>query len=129
MSASTFGCRPFLSADDMDTALLAAWEAAVRPGDEVWVLGALALGLDAGHTAHALAFSWLDNQVQAAVRTVPLGQSAGQRLLAALTPDIPAAVAQARNLQTRMDDWQSFAPMLAILSARHETQYSRLFRS
>ena len=44
MSASTFGCRPFLSADDMDTALLAAWEAAVRPGDEVWVLGDLALG-------------------------------------------------------------------------------------
>ena len=43
MSASTFGCRPFLSADDMDTALLAAWEAAVRPGDEVWVLGDLTL--------------------------------------------------------------------------------------
>ena len=107
--------------------------AAQLPPAPAWplafALGALALGLDAGHTAHALAFSWLDNQVQAAVRTVPLGQSAGQRLLAALTPDIPAAVAQARNLQTRMDDWQSFAPMLAILSARHETQYSRLFRS
>ena len=94
-----------------------------------FALGALALGLDAEHMAHALAFSWLENQVQAAMRAVPLGQSSGQRLLAALTPDIPAAVAQARNLQHRMDDWQSFSPRLAILSSRHETQYSRLFRS
>ncbi len=94
-----------------------------------FALGALALGLDTEQMAHALAFSWLENQVQAALRAVPLGQSGGQRLLAALTPDIPAAVAQARNLQHRMDDWQSFSPMLAILSSQHETQYSRLFRS
>ena len=87
------------------------------------------LGLDAEQMAHALAFSWLENQVQAALRAVPLGQSAGQRLLAALAPDIPAAVAQARNLQHRMDDWQSFSPLLAILSSQHEVQYSRLFRS
>jgi len=92
-------------------------------------LGALALGLDADRMAQALTFSWLENQVQAALRAVPLGQSSGQRLLAALTPAIPAAVAQARNLQHRMDDWQNFSPMLAILSSRHETQYSRLFRS
>ncbi len=94
-----------------------------------FALGALALGLDAEQMAHALAFSWLENQVQAAMRAVPLGQSSGQRLLATLTPDIPAAVAQARNLQHHMDDWQSFSPLLAILSSRHETQYSRLFRS
>jgi urease accessory protein len=94
-----------------------------------FALGALALGLDAEHGAHALAFSWLENQVQAAMRVVPLGQSSGQRLLATLTPDIPAAVAHARGLQHRMEDWQSFASMLAILSSRHETQYSRLFRS
>ncbi len=94
-----------------------------------FALGALALGLDAEHSAHALAFSWLENQVQAAMRVVPLGQSSSQRLLAALVPDIPAAVAQARGLQNRMEDWQSFACMLAILSSRHETQYSRLFRS
>jgi calcineurin-like phosphoesterase family protein len=36
--------RPFRAVDDMDAALLAAWEATVRPGDEVWVLGDLALG-------------------------------------------------------------------------------------
>lgn len=94
-----------------------------------FALGGHALGLDAAQMAHALAFSWLENQVQAAMRVVPLGQSAGQRLLAALSVDIPAAVQQARNLQDRMDAWQSFSPLLAILSSRHETQYSRLFRS
>ena len=47
--------RPFGSVDDMDTALLAAWEAAVRPGDEVWVLGDLALG----HIFRALEFASL----------------------------------------------------------------------
>jgi len=94
-----------------------------------FALGAFALGLDANQMAYALAFSWLENQVQAAMRVVPLGQSGGQRLLAALTPELPGAVAQARNLQHRMDDWQSFSPLLAILSSQHETQYSRLFRS
>lgn len=75
----------------------------------------------------AMAFGWAENQVQAAVRALPLGQSAGQRILGALADVIPAAVddALARSDDTR----QSFAPMLAVLSARHENQYSRLFRS
>ncbi len=75
----------------------------------------------------AMAFGWAENMAQAAVKTVPLGQSAGQRLLAALADRIPGAVddALARDDRTR----QSFTPMLSILSARHETQYSRLFRS
>jgi urease accessory protein len=65
--------------------------------------------------------------VQAAIKSVPLGQSAGQRMLARLAQAIPQAVADA---QTRTDETrQAFTPMLAILSARHETQYSRLFRS
>lgn len=75
----------------------------------------------------AMAFGWAENQVQAAVKAVPLGQSAGQRLLAALAEAIPAAVAEA----LAVDDVQrqAFCPGLAILSARHEVQYSRLFRS
>ena len=73
------------------------------------------------------AFGWAENMVQAAIKAVPLGQSAGQRILSALTTDIPAAVDTAL---TRDDDSrQAFSPMLAILSAQHETQYSRLFRS
>ena len=75
----------------------------------------------------AMAFGWAENMVQAAVKAVPLGQSAGQRLLAALAEAIPAAVDDA--LARADDTRQAFTPMLAILSAQHETQYSRLFRS
>lgn len=75
----------------------------------------------------AMAFGWAENMVQAAVKSVPLGQSAGQRLLAALAEAIPAAVEQALALDD--DSRQAFSPGLAILSARHEAQYSRLFRS
>ena len=75
----------------------------------------------------ALAFGWAENMVQAAVKAVPLGQSAGQRLLGQLATLVPGAVddAIARDDGTRF----AFTPMLAILSAQHETQYSRLFRS
>jgi urease accessory protein len=65
--------------------------------------------------------------VQAALKAVPLGQLAGQRILQALLARMPAAIAAA--LAAGEDDWQSFAPMLGIVSARHEVQYSRLFRS
>ena len=75
----------------------------------------------------ACAFGWAENMTQAALKAVPLGQSSGQRMLAALARAIPEAVRTAQSLtdETR----QAFSPMLAILSSRHETQYSRLFRS
>ena len=73
------------------------------------------------------AFGWAENMVQAAIKSVPLGQSAGQRILSALTAEIPAAVEHAMHLQD--GERQAFSPMLAILSAQHEVQYSRLFRS
>ncbi|WP_096349054.1 urease accessory protein UreF [Hydrogenophaga crassostreae] len=72
-------------------------------------------------------FSWAENMVQAAIKSVPLGQSAGQRILAKLALAMPAAVQQALSLTD--DTRQAFTPLLAILSAQHETQYSRLFRS
>ncbi|TFZ03747.1 urease accessory protein UreF [Ramlibacter humi] len=77
--------------------------------------------------AMAYAFGWAENMMQAAIKAVPLGQGAGQRILLRLANDIPAAADHACAL----DDGQrqAFTPMLAILSARHETQYSRLFRS
>lgn len=73
------------------------------------------------------AFGWAENMAQAAIKSVPLGQSAGQRILSALTAEIPAAVAHALSLTD--SERQAFSPMLAILSAQHEVQYSRLFRS
>jgi len=75
----------------------------------------------------AFAFGWAENMVQAAMKAVPLGQSAAQRMLARLAGAIPAAVEHAMALAD--DQRQAFTPMLAILSSQHETQYSRLFRS
>ena len=75
----------------------------------------------------SFAFGWAENMVQAALKTVPLGQRAGQRILAALMAEIPAAVDRSAALMD--SERQAFTPMLAILSAQHEMQYSRLFRS
>ncbi|MBA3057755.1 MAG: urease accessory protein UreF [Gammaproteobacteria bacterium] len=75
----------------------------------------------------AYAFGWAENMVQAAIKSVPLGQSAGQRILSKLAAQIPCAVDHALALPD--DARQAFSPMLAILSAQHELQYSRLFRS
>lgn len=73
----------------------------------------------------AIAFGWAENLMQAAVRCVPLGQTSGQRLLARLVQAIPQAVATALAAPGPV----AFAPLLGIHGARHETQYSRLFRS
>ena len=75
----------------------------------------------------ALAFGWAENMAQAAMKSVPLGQAAAQRILTRLTQAIPEAVRQALALPDEAR--QAFTPGLAILSARHENQYSRLFRS
>jgi urease accessory protein len=73
------------------------------------------------------AWAWIENQVLAAVKLVPLGQSAAQRMLHRLTARIPPLVEQAHKL-TDSDVGISTA-MNAVASGRHETQYSRLFRS
>ena len=91
---------------------------------------ALALNTHAVDTLEGLltcAFGWAENMVQAAIKSVPLGQLSGQRMLAALSAEIPLAVEHAMSIPDNQQ--QSFTPRLAILSARHETQYSRLFRS
>ena len=92
-----------------------------------FALAASATGASPRDCLLAFAFGWAENMVQAAIKSLPLGQSAGQRILSALAEAIPAAVDHA--LATSDEDRQAFSPMLAILSAQHETQYSRLFRS
>ena len=67
------------------------------------------------------------NWVSAGVRLIPLGQTQGQRVLAALEPVVAATAARA--LQAKLDDIGSAAFRADIASARHETQYTRLFRS
>jgi urease accessory protein len=73
------------------------------------------------------AWSWLENQVTAAMKLVPLGQRAGQRLLARLGPQCGQAMQTGMSLPR--EEWSNFAPLFAIASSRHETQYTRLFRS
>ncbi len=92
-----------------------------------FALAALHAGANARDALLAMAFGWAENMVQAAVKAVPLGQSAGQRVLQALVEALPGLVEQALALAD--DERQAFTPMLAILSAQHEHQYSRLFRS
>lgn len=75
----------------------------------------------------AYLWAWLENQVMAAVKAVPLGQTDGQRILLSLGDRIEGLVKKA--MQMKDDDIGNFAPGLAHLSSRHETQYSRLFRS
>jgi len=85
------------------------------------------LGVDreAGLTAYL--WAWVENQVLVAVKSVPLGQQAGQRLLIALHAPLVQAVAIAAELPD--DELGSAAVSFALASARHETQYSRLYRS
>jgi urease accessory protein len=82
-------------------------------------------------------WTWAENQVLVALKAVPIGQSAGQRVLLAMGSRIADVAAESHSgtggtdgIGARTgDDYSNFSPGLAILSAQHETQYSRLFRS
>ena len=93
----------------------------------VWAGIAAAWQIDPQAALTAYLWSWAENQVMAALKAVPLGQAAGQRLLAGLGWQIPTVAVDARKLPET--DWSNFTPAFAIACARHETQYSRLFRS
>ena len=103
---------------------------ALRPAPTwpvAFALAAVQTGAPLREALLSFGFGWAENMVQAALKAVPLGQSAGQRVLAALVDELPAAVAEATRLMD--SERQAFTPMLAILSSQHEVQYSRLFRS
>ncbi len=72
-------------------------------------------------------WSWIENQVAAAVKLVPLGQTAGQRLQMQLSEYVPVVVTAA--MQVTDDQTGASSPMMAMASSLHETQYTRLFRS
>ena len=78
----------------------------------------------------AYCFNWAENQVAAAIKAVPLGQVAGQHMLRrmhdAVLSAVDEAIQRAAETPPRLS---TFSPMLGLLSSRHETQYSRLFRS
>ncbi|HEX8477588.1 MAG TPA: urease accessory protein UreF [Telluria sp.] len=88
---------------------------------------AAALGIPPAAALVAWLFSWAENQVLVCVKSVPLGQVAGQRLLLALRGDIEQAAASAQSIPDEaMSNW---APGLSMLSMQHEVQHGRLYRS
>lgn len=112
------GLAPLLSA-------LAACDTVAFP--TVWSGIACAWSISPEAALIAYLWAWAENQVMAAVKAVPLGQAAGQRLLAALGAAIPEVADAARGLPEPA--WSNFSPAFALACACHETQYSRLFRS
>lgn len=75
----------------------------------------------------AFAWSWLENQIAAALKLFPLGQTAGQRVFQLIAPTLPAMIEQAQNVA---DDAIGISlPGVVMASMQHEEQYSRLFRS
>ncbi len=87
----------------------------------------VALQIPAESALLGMLFSWAENQVLACVKSVPLGQVSGQRLLLSLTEAIAVAAVTARTLAD--DELSNWSPGLSLLSMQHEVQYSRLYRS
>jgi len=103
---------------------------AIPPGaGYVTVFAALAVGrgVDTRSAMLGFAWSWLENQLSAACKALPLGHTAAQRLIECLRPALSRAVERAWTLED--DELGPVLPGLALASALHETQYSRLFRS
>ncbi len=92
-----------------------------------FALAARGFAVPAAAALAAYIWAWLENQVLCAMKLVPLGQVAGQRMLTALGARIPSVAATAMAQDD--DALSTFAPGIALASARHETQYTRLFRS
>jgi urease accessory protein len=118
--------RNGVHADDPRLATLAALQPAPL-WPTAFALACTVAGATRNDALLAFAWGWAENMAQAAMKAVPLGQAAAQRMLARLSAEIPAVVDAALVLPD--GERQAFTPMLAILSAQHETQYSRLFRS
>ena len=90
---------------------------------------AAAWDLDEPSAATAYLWGWLENQVNAALKAVPLGQTDGQKILLGAAPLVADVAATAIARAGEGPEWPTQCPALAIASAQHEVQYSRLFRS
>lgn len=80
-----------------------------------------------GDVLQGYTWGWLENQASACMKTVPLGQVAGQKILLSLGAVLPQITVHAMHLAD--DDISNFNPLLSIAGCLHEMQYSRLFRS
>ena len=83
--------------------------------------------IDVQALALSLGYSWMESAVMAGVKLVPFGQQAAQQLIIELSDHFAAKLDQAWECSD--NELGAATPLSAIASARHETQYSRLFRS
>ena len=112
----------------LEPALLALLQAQAEvPLPTALACAAVALGVPPEAALTGMLFSWLENQVLVCVKSVPLGQVAGQRLLLSLGAELAATAKQAQQLAD--EDLCNWWPGLSLLSMQHEVQYSRLYRS
>ena len=93
----------------------------------VWSGAAWAWAVPPAESTAAYLWSWAENQVLVAMKSVPIGQSSGQRVLLEIGEAIARLAERAVSCDVQLRS--NFAPGLAILCSQHETQYSRLFRS
>ncbi len=110
---------------EFDVATLAALAPASFP--LAWSCAAARWNIGREDAIAGYLWSWLENQVMAALKAVPLGQTAGQRLLLGLGERLPDLARQAAAAP--LDASRNFLPAFAIASSLHETQYTRIFRS
>ncbi len=92
-----------------------------------FALAAIGLGLGEAEALRGFLWTWLEGSVAAAIKLVPLGQTAGQRILLELGPALERAATTASSLPD--EALGALVPGLALASALHETQHTRLFRS
>ena len=118
-------CREVAPLTDFQRTTLAAMDRVCGP--VAASLAALASGLTARDGVTAYVFGYAENQVMVLAKALPMGQIAAQKLLFALGDAVTDAVDTALTIHEA--DWSSAAPWLAIAQMKHETQYSRLFRS
>lgn len=104
-----------------------AWQQRDTAFATLFSLAAVRWGVAPAPALSGYAWAWSENQVLAAVKLVPLGQSAGQRLLHRITDLLPPVVALALELPDEAVGTSALSQGLA--AALHESQYSRLFRS
>jgi urease accessory protein len=112
-------------ADDTLSGLLLAQDEVPLP--TAMAYATVALDVPPEQALLGMLFSWAENQVLVCVKSVPLGQVAGQRLLLSLRPELEIAAQQAQQLKD--DELSNWSPGLSLLSMQHEVQYSRLYRS
>jgi urease accessory protein len=118
------------------TALLAEWQI---PVNDAWLAllknnqlsgytyVAQTWGIKTNEAAEGYLWCWLENMTLAGVKSIPLGQMAGQRILQKLLRRIPAQVEI--GLAIKDDEIGLSSPAQAIASTLHETQYTRIYRS